>query len=286
MAYAKRFTGGFIDLPNETTPVDQTFLNAVEAALLALFSVDPSASQVPAWDGTKYVPRLLANANIDPAAAIDKSKLGPLSIVDADVAGGAAIAKSKLALGASLTQADMAPGNKVTRSTLAGGPPAGPNDGDVWIATNCDPNNSGVTWAFSYDASQPTYKWVFIGGGEIELQQSWGTSGAPGVAFLDTAGYYISVPRSGEYRAFLDGYIDSNTLNNNTVLAIIGQNGNNVRTVAYMGLLSANWTGRFGFGGGSRVTANAGDHIQIGKDNGNRDTTYSYRLSLVPVRIS
>jgi hypothetical protein len=99
MAYAKRYAGGFVDLPTQTTAIDSTFLNAVEASLLRLDSVAPTAdSQVLVWSSAqgKYVPGLLTNAAIDPAASIARSKLGALNIADADVATGAAIALSKL----------------------------------------------------------------------------------------------------------------------------------------------------------------------------------------------
>lgn len=101
MAYTRRYIGGFVDKPTQTTPVDATFLNAVEAALLKLFDTDPAVDgQALQWvaASSKFGPALLLNKNIDPAAAIDKSKLNLAGqIVDADVAGAAAIAGSKLA---------------------------------------------------------------------------------------------------------------------------------------------------------------------------------------------
>jgi hypothetical protein len=131
MAYAKRYAGGFVDKPTLTTPIDSAFLNAVEAALLALFDANPaSAGMVPVWTpaGTHYVPQLLTNASIDPAAAIAKSKLAALNITDADVAGGAAIAKSKLAA-LNITDADVAGGAAISRSKLNFG--AGLVDADI-----------------------------------------------------------------------------------------------------------------------------------------------------------
>jgi hypothetical protein len=51
----------------------------------------------------------------------------------------------------------------VTTSTLAGGPPASPNDGDIWIATTVDAN--GTRWAFQFNAASASgFKWEFIGG--------------------------------------------------------------------------------------------------------------------------
>jgi hypothetical protein len=101
MAYAKRYVGGFLDRPNMTTPADQQFLNAVETALMKLQSVDPSADgQVLQWDlaNTRFGPALLLNKNVDPAAAIARSKLNfGAGLVDADIAAAAGIAASKIA---------------------------------------------------------------------------------------------------------------------------------------------------------------------------------------------
>lgn len=99
MAYAKRYAGGFFDNAGGATPIDSTFLNAVEAALLKLFGVDASADgQALLWKlaNGRYEPALISNANIDPAAAIAKSKLAALNISDADIAAAAGIAASKL----------------------------------------------------------------------------------------------------------------------------------------------------------------------------------------------
>lgn len=99
MAYTQRYGGGFGD-GNPATPVDSQYLNAVEAALLKLYGLDPSADgQALLWKvaNTRFEPALIKDANIDAAAAISKSKLGALGIVNADVAANAAINASKLA---------------------------------------------------------------------------------------------------------------------------------------------------------------------------------------------
>lgn len=129
MAYPKRYPGGFVDLPTKTTPVDQQFLNAVETSLLRLDAIDPSADgQVVQWiaASSKYGPALILNKNIDPAAAIDKSKLNLAGqITNADVAGSAAIARSKLDFGAGLVNADIAAAAGIVASKLAGYPSDG-----------------------------------------------------------------------------------------------------------------------------------------------------------------
>lgn len=98
--YTVRYGGGFVDGSGGGTPVDSTFLNAVETALLYLLGEDPAANEVPVWSSgsARFVFQKIANAQIDAAAAIDKTKLGALSIVNADVSGAAAISQSKIAL--------------------------------------------------------------------------------------------------------------------------------------------------------------------------------------------
>lgn len=94
--YTQRYAGGFVNADG-SRQVDATFLNNVESALLSLFGVAPATNGALVWDGTKFTAAaLVKNAQVDPAAAIDKTKLGPLGIVDADVSGGAAIDGSKL----------------------------------------------------------------------------------------------------------------------------------------------------------------------------------------------
>jgi hypothetical protein len=108
MAYTKRYALGFNDSgPSGGTPADSQFLNALESALLKLFAVDPTVNaQTLLWNlaNQRYEPGLITNANIDPAAAISRSKLAALGIVDADIAGGANIAASKLATGIPLSK--------------------------------------------------------------------------------------------------------------------------------------------------------------------------------------
>lgn len=125
MAYTRRFAGGFVDKPTLTTPIDSTFLNAVETALLELVSADGTADgQVMSWiaASSKFGPALLLNKNVDPAAAIAKSKLdlsGANGIVNADVATAAAIARSKLDFGSGLVNADISASAAIALSKLA-----------------------------------------------------------------------------------------------------------------------------------------------------------------------
>ncbi len=74
MAFAKRYVAGFTD-SDVAKPCDAQALNAFEAALLALYSINPAVDDVGIWDGTKFAPGKLANAQISPTAAIPYSKL-------------------------------------------------------------------------------------------------------------------------------------------------------------------------------------------------------------------
>lgn len=122
--YAKRYAGGFFDGSGGGTPIDSTFLNAVEAALLQLLAVAPSADgQVMQWDNanTRYGPALLLNKNIDPAAAIASSKIdftGANGVTDAMVKAAAAIAYSKLNLAGNIVNADISASAAIVGSKL------------------------------------------------------------------------------------------------------------------------------------------------------------------------
>lgn len=150
MSYTKRYAGGFVDTPTQTTAVDSTFLNNVETALVALFGVAPLTNGSLVWDGAKFTAaNLLVNAQIDPAAAIAKTKLASLAIVDADVSGAAAIAQSKISgLSASLTAATIPPG--VIAPYVAAAAPTG------WLL--CDASAvSRATYAALFAIISTTY---------------------------------------------------------------------------------------------------------------------------------
>lgn len=121
MAYTKRYAGGFVDTPSQTTAIDSTYLNNTETALVALFGVAPTTNGALVWDGTKFTAaNLLKNAQIDPSAAIDWTKINSAGqIANADVKGSAAIARSKLDFGSGLVNADLATAAGIVLSKLA-----------------------------------------------------------------------------------------------------------------------------------------------------------------------
>lgn len=92
---------------------------------------------------------------------------------------------------------------KITAGAFGSGPPASPQDGDIWIATGVD-GTTGVTWQFRYNAaSASSFKWEFIGGAPAIRQDptrtarsvgtinTWQT--VPGISAFTTA-------RAGEYQ--------------------------------------------------------------------------------------
>jgi hypothetical protein len=88
------------DTPATATPIDAANLNNLEDGVAAApYGPDALVHQLAAADGAgSWVYQLLKNANVDPAAGIDYSKLNlALSIVNADIAANAAIAITKLA---------------------------------------------------------------------------------------------------------------------------------------------------------------------------------------------
>lgn len=211
-AYAKRYAGGFVNLPSQTTGIDQTFLNTVEAALLQLIGAAPTVDgQVAQWDNvnTRYGPALLLNKNIDAAAAIAKSKLdftGANAIGNADIAGAAAIARSKLDFGSGLVNADISTSAAIaaskiaiTRSLYSGGPPGTPADGDIWAAVDSLTVPTFV-WYFRFANGATTYKWEFIGGSDAIVSVATAeTTAATTFVALATAGPSFTLSRGGDY---------------------------------------------------------------------------------------
>lgn len=205
-AYSKRYAGGFADGAGGGTPVDSTFLNAVETALLRLLGEDPLADEVGIWTpaSNRFVFNKITNANVDAAAAIDKSKLGALNIVNADIAASAAIAKSKLAA-LNIADADIVAGAAIALSKLASMPmvvtaptttlPGSPSDGQLAILVDSLATPTRV-WLCQYETSiTDAFKWMVLGGAPIvsEAIQNFTTNGYVTIASVaaPNAGVYI-----------------------------------------------------------------------------------------------
>ena len=208
MAYTKRYAGGFVNKPTLTTPIDSTFLNAVETALLALLTVDGTVDgQVLQWvnASTRFGPALLLNKNVDAAAAIDWTKLDTVGkVVNASVAGAAAIARSKLDFGLGLVNADIATAAAIATSKLdiqyGTTLPAAPYDKQLAILVDSITVPT-YQWMFRYNSgSSNTDKWEFIGGppGQHAVTASESTASTTYVN-LTTTGPTFTIPRAGKY---------------------------------------------------------------------------------------
>jgi|SRR5215471_19005074 len=149
MAYAKRYPGGFVDLPAKTTDIDSQYLNGVEASLLRLDGVDPSADgMVLQWAAatSKYGAALILDKNVDPAAQISKSKLNLAGqITNADVAGAAAIQRTKLDFGAGLVNADIAAAAGIAAPKVIGTVPAGGSAGQALVKSSA--TDYALSWS-------------------------------------------------------------------------------------------------------------------------------------------
>lgn len=189
---------------NTGQQVDSAWLNTVEDTLASGFGVTPATNGALVWDGAKFTAAaLLKDAQIDPAAAIARSKLNFGSgLVNADIAAAAAIAPSKIGGG-------YAP-NKITVSTLAGGPPGAPSDGDIWIATFVF-GGRNYRWQFQYDGvTASSNKWVFVGGSPAGFSSGSAYSNSIAGTYQVPGSFSIS-PRTGDYVVAMSAVIENST---------------------------------------------------------------------------
>jgi hypothetical protein len=194
VAFAKRWPTGFTD--NDTAkPCDAQALNAFETALLALYDTAPATDDVARWNGTKYAPGKIANANIATAAAIAYSKLALAgTIVNADIAAAAGLAISKLAgYPSDVTKVLKGDGSW---GTIAGGGfgttlPGSPSDGDEYNYI-ADATN-GVVWRLKYKTSLAA--WCFEGGPPLYAEVATAqTRSASTYDNLTTTGPTVTLP--------------------------------------------------------------------------------------------
>jgi len=88
---------------------------------------------------------------------------------------------------------------KLTSGAWSSGPPASPQDGDIWMATAVDAN--GTVWQFRYNAgSASAYKWEFIGGPPVVLSATAALQSSASSTYqeLDTS-LRFTASRAGDY---------------------------------------------------------------------------------------
>lgn len=87
---------------------------------------------------------------------------------------------------------------RITTSPLSGGPPANPQDNDIWVATGVDA--SDTRWQFSYNAgSASAYKWDYIGGPPMYAEDAAGGE-TNSASYVDVGSNpSLTVARAGDY---------------------------------------------------------------------------------------
>jgi hypothetical protein len=115
---------------------------------------------------------------------------------------------------------------KITTSTLAGGPPASPQDGDIWIATAVDAN--GTRWAFQYNAgSASAFKWEFIGGFPQAVSPVGSITTASATPVDLTGGPTLTLARAGDYMVELGDNSTSQAAGINNMVTLLNVAGVN-----------------------------------------------------------
>lgn len=312
-AYTKRYVGGFADGSAGGTPVDSTFLNAVEAALLRLLGEDPLADEVGVWvpASARFVFQKITNAQIDAAAAIDKSKLGPLNIVNADISASAAIAKSKLAA-LNLVDADISSGAAIAKSKLASlnivdadvsaislskiaanasvvtSLPGSPTNGQIVVLTD-SLTAPTYAWTLLYlTGIGDAYKWICLGGSPLESRVATPeTRSAATYAALATL-QQVAVPRAGIYtvKVSCQHYESSDFAVPAMSYDGAGVAASDDRAAMGIGRTTANTRTAMSFETRETLTAATLSAMFRGHDGGAVTTTFlNRRLAVTPIRI-
>ena len=156
-AYAKRYAGGFVDLPSQTTAIDSLFLNAVETELLRLLGADPIANGVQVWDSGlgRFKTIKLTTNELAPTAGITNAQLAG-GIAPSKLAGFPSSSSYFLAGDGSWTLLSSVTGLQSFNGRTA--PAVVPTTGDYTAAmvTNAADKSSASTQAFTGAISHPT----------------------------------------------------------------------------------------------------------------------------------
>lgn len=181
---------------------------------------------------------------------------------------------------------------KVTRGTLAAGPPASPQDGDIWIATAVDAN--GTTWKFVYDSTQTTYKWLFVGGAPITTSDGGNNPTTTSATFVEgDANCRITVARAGDYVVEAGGRLSTVAVSTlaQAALGTTTSLGTSIIGEARASIGTTVTDFRAGYYGVARLTGLSASAIVCQSlRNGSADGQiigYSFRsMRVIPVRIS
>lgn len=209
------------------------------------------------------------NSNINAAAAIAASKLAGYPTNGAKVLAGDGTWKDS---------------PKITTSLMSGGPPAGPGDGDIWIAKSSGAN--GERWQFQYNAgSASAFKWEFIGGSVVGLRRFSPDAFAGGALTNDAFLGSLTIPRAGEYRiqAYVYGILTAS--GNQTFSLAFSVNGVPSAAIAqHVG--SASWAFTISYDYRQAFAANDTLTNAYASNGAGNYTISSRWIGITPVRIS
>lgn len=183
--------------------------------------------------------------------------------------------------GLALDPTGRIPGGVLPRSLLTS-PPANPIDGDTWTFQS---GVNGENWTFRYNASSTsTYKWEFIGGPEVVVNDDGTVTTTSASYAVPTAGtgaqLTLTAVRAGDYIVGHSGYTFNSGANANLV-------GLRATGASDVNLFTAQGT-NIPYGGEKRMNGvSAGGTIQpIVAVNGGTGT-YAWRVLWVrPVRVA
>jgi hypothetical protein len=184
------------------------------------------------------------------------------------------------------------PQPKITSGALSSGPPASPNNGDIWYATgvNNGTNDAGMVWGFRYNSgSASAYKWEFIGGSDwvqyIDTLES--TAAAwPTVADLTTVGPGYTTIRAGDYQFHYSVRARSSVANGGPIAVMVTLTGGALNAPAISQNPTAANDNMMGQVDSSGAVA-AGDTMRLRYSNLSGTGSFQQRrLVIHPIRIS
>lgn len=178
-------------------------------------------------------------------------------------------------------------GVTTTTSAISGGPPGSPADGDIWIATAAGSN--GERWAFQYNAgSGSAYKWEFIGGSPVIVQDANSQTLSVSGAYTPLTSMQLTVPRAGDYEIVGDLVGSGSTAGAATVILSVSQNSTSVSTYVIGQTIPAGASFPYFISGKYKATAVAASDVfrLLYNQNGTNPTSVNRQMSILPIRIS
>lgn len=226
MPYTRPYTGGFVDYPSTTTPINSTALNTMDVGIKTAndqfqtvttaqrAALSPTVGQC-VWDsdlrqlmvymnasgGNAWQP--IGNAIVCTSTTRPATPFEGQQIYETDT--------DRL-----LTYNGSAWVGAIANASVSS-LPASPVDGQI-INYEADAT-SGVIWQLRYrSASASSYKWEFIGGGCLYAQDTSGNRNTSSSAYQTTGSPSITLPLAGDYElVFGAAAVQSNVAGGNAM---------------------------------------------------------------------